>query len=221
MPDKKTILDLIPSGPTRSEPFDFRGQKVRWRLLDGLEMASCRQAADKRIMRELVDEHGLEPKDAFPLLQASSNGDTWREWFEHYVLAAALTDEDGGPISLGSPDEVALRLMDLLTPIERGRWIDDYLSFADEHDPSNLTEAEIEEIVEAAGKTEGASIWQRYGSSALRNCLATMVPRLIKAEMAVAEMGGAPKDFAERLAEVEAVISQISRSPDGGPWPAP
>jgi hypothetical protein len=160
---------------------------VRWRLLDGLEIVACRTAAQKRALAILTDDLGLAPEVAYPLLQAGTSADTEREWFEHYVLSAAMTDKNGSPIADGTPDEVARRLADVLTPIERSRYIDDYLAFADEHDPSNLSDEEIEEIIATAGKQADASIWLRHGSNSLRSLLATMAPRLYRAEVALAE----------------------------------
>lgn len=209
---KKSVLDLLPSGPIYSEePFDFHGQKVKWRLLDGARMMACRNASERREARRLVDEIGLEPKDAYQI--AVSIGDDQREWYEWYVLGAALTNEQGEPISMETPDEVAYQLSQKLTPIERAKYFDDYLQFADEHDPSNLTEEQVEEIIAALGK--GAdSILSRLGSNSLRSLLLSMAPRLARAEALAAKMQETDT-LTARVEALEREISQMPKSKDG------
>lgn len=208
------LLDLVPRGPIRSKPFDWRGNPARWRLLSGHETAACRTAAQRRAMQILEEDLGLERKDAFQLIQAGSSADTEREWFEHYIMGAALTDNEGAPVAEGSPDEVAQMLFDTIHPIERGRMIDEYCEFADEHDPSSLSEEDIEELIAEVGKRGGGSILPQYGSNSLRSFCATLVPRLIKAEAALAELQ-APIDLEGRIELVEHAISQINKSLDG------
>lgn len=219
----KSLLDLVPSGPVRSDPFDFKGQEARWRVLDGQEIIGCRVAAERRVMRMLVDEMGLEPKDAYPIVQAG--GDTQREWFEYYVIGAAMTDKAGAPISMDVPDDIATRLADECSPIERARLIDDYLQFADEHDPSNLSDEEQEEIIAALGKGED-SILQRLGSNLLRSLLATLAPRLARAEMLAAQLEEREDlearvgVLSDHLEELERELSQMRRSADGSDSPS-
>lgn len=210
----KPLLDLVPNAPIHSKPFLFRKLPVKWRLLDSLEIAGCRTAGQKRTMAVLVDDMGLEPKDAFPLLQAGTLADTEREWFEYYVIGAAMTDEAGAPVGAGTPDDVAYRLADITTPRERGQLVEDYMAFEEEHDPSTFSDEDFEEIIAEAGKGAGVSTWLPYGSNALRNLLAIMAPRLVVAEMAVAEFKET-EDMGSRVTELERVISQINRSKDG------
>lgn len=211
---KKSLLDVVPSGPVRSKaPFNFKGEPARWRVLDSLEIQACRHAAQKRAMDILVDDLGLDAKDAYPLVQAGSSADTQREWFEYYVIGAAMTDAEGAPVAMGTPDEVAFRLADETTPIERARLIDDYLQFVDENDPSNLSEEEIGEIIAALGKGEDSILLQQ-GSNALRSLLVTMGPRLARAEMMVAELQE-QEGLADRVDAVEREISLMRRSLDG------
>jgi hypothetical protein len=206
-----SLLDLVPGEPIRSvDPFDFRGQPARWRLLDGLELVACRTAGQKKAMEVLMKDHELPPDEAFQLLQSGTSRDTEREWFEHYILGAAMTDKDGRPIAEGTPDEVARRLADILIPLERARFINDYLSFADEKDPNNLTDEEIEEILATAGKQGDASIWLRYGSNSLRSLLHTLAPRLLRAEMALA-VYQEQETMEARVARLEAELGLESR----------
>lgn len=214
MASEKSLLDLIPSGPIYSLPFVFQGQAVKWRLLDGLETQGCRIAAQRLTMGILVQEMGLEPKEAFALLQAGTSADTEREWLEYHIIGAAMTAEGGGPISMDAPDDIARRLAGEITPIARGRLIEDYIQFAEEHDPTTLSEDDYEEIIAAAGKTESASTWKLYGSNALRSLLAITVPRLIVAETALAEIQEI-EDMESRVVALELAISQTSRSLDG------
>ncbi len=218
MASKKSLLDLVPAGPVRSPIFIFRKQSARWRLLDSLEIIACRTAGRGRAMDVLIEDHGLEKRDAFELVQAGTSGDTEREWFEYYVIAAAMTDEDGSPISVDTPDDIAQRLMDTTAPIERGRLIEDYMQFADEHDPSTLKDGEFEEVLDEVGKGAGESIWKRRGSNSLRSLLAIMAPRLIAAEAALAELQEA-ESLEARIEALELAISPTSRSADGSDSP--
>lgn len=180
------ILDLLPSGVIYSKPFEWRGHQVKFRLLDGGETVQCRLAATKLVVDDLVEKVGLERKDAFELAQAGSSRDNERAWFHAYVLAATMCSaSNGAPLGAGDHADVAYRLHDEMPPIEREAYIMDYLEFADEHDPSSYTDDEIEEIIATAGKSPDGSTWKRYGSSALRSFLTTLVPRLIRAEMAL------------------------------------
>jgi hypothetical protein len=207
----KSLLDLVPSGPTYSpKPFDFFGQQVKWKLLDGQQVDACRTAGSKVAFNTLVEQFGLSPKDAYSLLLAGSSFDTQKEWYEYYTLAAAMVDMDGQPISMAPPDDVAYQLSKRVPPIMRARLIDDYVQFADEHDPSTITDEDIEEIIAQVGKGAGESIWQQYGSNSLRSLCASTVPRLIKAEMAVAELQAA-EDLESRVAALEREISPTAK----------
>ncbi len=209
----RPLLELVPAGPVRSDVFDFKGESAKWRLLDGLEIMACRTAAQKQVLAVMVNELGLEAKDAFPLIQAGSAADTEREWFEYYVIAAAMTDAEGAPIAQGSPDDIAREMADKCTPIERAKYIDDYLSFADEHDPSEYSDDEYGEMIAALGKGD-TSIVQQRGSSSLRSLLLFMAPRLAKAEGALAQLEAA-QTIESRVEALEAAISQTHRSEDG------
>lgn len=213
------ILDLLPSGVIYSEPFEWRGHKVKFRLLDGGETVQCRQAATKLIVDELVEKIGLERKDAFELAQAGSSRDNEHDWFHCYVLAASMCDaKSGAPLGAGDHADVAYRLHDEMPAIEREAYIENYLEFADEHDPSTYTDDEIEEIIATAGKSPDGSTWKRYGSSALRNFLHTLVPRLIRAEMALGQFQEA-EPLEERVKELERKLElatlPMRRSSDG------
>lgn len=207
------ILDLLPSGVIYGEPFKWRDHRVKFRLLDGGETIQCRAAAQKRAVDILVETVRLERKDAFELLQAGSSADTEREWFHAYVLAAAMCEADNGaPLGAGPHDDVAYRLHDEMAPIEREAYIDQYLEFADEYDPTRLKDEEIEEIIASMGKSGDASISKRLGSNALRSLLTTLVPRLIRAEMALERFEEA-EPLEERIKELERKLAALVTSP--------
>ena len=103
MSDKKTILSLVPSGPIRSEPFDFKGQTVRWRLLDSLEVIACNDAATRVVAKDIGAAYDVDIAQALELVHTINLGESWRMWLEYYTVAAAMTDTDGDPIAAGSP----------------------------------------------------------------------------------------------------------------------
>jgi uncharacterized protein (DUF2236 family) len=163
----------------------------------------------------LVEHIQLERKDAFELLQAGASRDTEREWFHCYVLAAAMTDENGHPLGAGEHSDVAFRVNDQMAPIEREAYIDRYLEFADEYDPTTLTDDEVEEIIAAEGKLADGSTWKQFGSSALRSLLTTLVPRLIRAEMALEqykEQEAAQDGTMARIDQLERQLAALGTS---------
>lgn len=213
MSDKKHLLDLVPNKRIRSEDtFDFKGRQVRWQLLDGEENISCRHAGQKRTLDLMVDELGLEREAAYRLMQAGSSADTEQEWYEYYTLAAAMTDAEGEPLSMDSIDDIALRLSKLCPPIERRALMVEYIQFAEEHDPTNLSDEQIEEIIAAVGKD--AQILRQLGSNSLRNLLAIMVPRLIHAEFLLEEMQET-ESLESRIQALEHAILQTDKFKDG------
>ena len=220
---RKSLLDLVPSGPVRSEVFDFLGQEARWRILNDSETDGCRCAAEKRIFNRLVNELSIEPKDAYQIARAG--GDTWQMWFETYIIGAAMTNVDGEPISRDPPDDVAQRLADTLSPIQREKWVNDYLQFADEHDPSNISDEEREEIIAEVGKG-GASTLQQRGSNVLRSLLLSTAQELVQLR-AKLEALGADTPLEARVEALEtkvdalaAEISQMRRLMDGSSSPS-
>lgn len=218
-PPRKSLLDLVPKKRPTSPTFKFRDHDVRWRLLDGGAIASCRTAAKKQEFLELTTDLGLHRKEALELIARPYQSDNERELFEYFVIGAAMIDEHGAPVQKGPPIEVVRQLRDIVPPIERAALINAYLAFADEHDPSNLTDQDVEEIIAAEGKSPG-SISQQLGSNSLRSLCATMAPRLVKAEMLVAELT-AKQSLAEQVAELEQEISQMRKSLAGLRSPNP
>ena len=90
-----------------------------------------------------------------------------------------------------------------------------YLEFADEHDPADISEDDIEEIVAAAGGTGAPSPLRRYGTSAQRRSQLTTAVRLAEAQRQIVAMEasqGSEENLAERVAELERAISQMRKS---------
>lgn len=178
--ETKSVLDLVPGGPVRSDTFDFKGQTAHFRLLDNLETIACRTAAVKWASATLSDELGISRKDAVLLLDAGITSDSMIDLYELYILAATLTAEDGGPMSQGSPDEVMRHLADKTTPMDRQALMNQYLQFADEHDPESLSDEVLEEMMANLGKLQDPSSVKRLGSNVLRVLTHTMAGELAR-----------------------------------------
>jgi hypothetical protein len=138
----------------------------RMRLLTRSEVSQVRRES-----RLALVAAGLEAAGRSPLPEE------WREWHEELVPRTVAT---------------AVRMLDVdapLAPLEEWHQCDDaqiralwvrYEALEQAVDPlalPTLTEAQCEEIIEAAKKKAGASLVS-YGSSALASCLVTLAARL-------------------------------------------
>jgi len=212
---EKSLFDLVPTGPVRSGPFDFKGKKWQWRLLDGKEDIAVRLAAQRHASDQLMESLDIERRESLELLQTGFNADILTEWHDWYRLAAALTLGTGSPIRDGSPSEIAQWMADEYTPLERLDLLTRYLAFCDDNDPANIDDDETEEIIATAGKPQGRSALRSSGSPVLRHCLHITAVRLHEAETKLAEMME-QEDLAARIEAVELVISRMPKSSVGG-----
>jgi hypothetical protein len=217
--EKKSILELMQPGPIYSDVFEYRGQKVKFRLLDTREMDWCRPAAQSKVLKNLLAQN-IDKDVALVLLKEHGpNADSHVDWQESFALAACLCKEDGSPVTKAiDPQHQAEEIADTFTPIEKRDLTDRYLEFADEHDPSLLTDDEEAELIDDVKKNQDPISLKLYGSNALRNCVLTMGKELVRLAIENEELterlldAEADRDLGARLAKLEAVITPIAKS---------
>jgi hypothetical protein len=222
--DTPDILDLLPSEPVYSEPFDWQGQKLTFRLMSSLDEMEARTLGQKWAKVQLMEKQDLSALEALSLMETGYGADL-REDCEHIArLYACLCDEQGGPVARGSDvHDSYRRIAEKFAPLERQDLIQRYLDFIDEHDPSTLTDEQIEEMIAAAGKSQDASTLRQYGSSSLRISLLTTARQLHDAKAQLADLEE-QADLLTRVealeAELERVTSLTNRSGDGSESPS-
>lgn len=180
--EKKCLLDLVPDQPHYSDTFEFGvpAKKYKFRLLDTAESQFAIVAAQRKVLEQLTE--AFDRETALKLMvEHGPNADLHTWWQELFALQAALCDEKGAPVAEGSADERASRLADVFSPIERHELATLYSEFADEHDPLDITDEQVEEIVEAEGPTLDPGYWRQLGSRMLRRCSLTLARRLAEA----------------------------------------
>jgi hypothetical protein len=218
------ILDLLPSEPIYSPAFDWKGQKLKFRLMSSLDETDARMGGQKWAKVQLQDKLDLSAVEALQLMETGYGADM-REDCEHIArLYACLCDEQGGPVARGSDVHDSYRRLAVkFNPLERQELIAQYLDFLDEYDPSQLDDEQIEEMIAEAGKSQDVSPLRQYGSSALRISLLITAHQLADAlaRLAVLEE---EKDLAARVEHLEAalehVTSQMNRSSAGSESPS-
>jgi len=210
----KSLLDLVPSGPTKSEPFDLKGKQVFFRLLDSMETIACRTAAVRQASARIAEELDVSRVEAVSLLDSGLLSDNQTELYELYILAASLSDcSDGGPVAMGDQDEVMRYLADTLTPMDRLYYRDKYLQFADDNDPATITDDQLEELVTTGlGKLQDTSYLRQSGSNVLRSCVRTMAYELATLRLEIVAL----REQDETPALTTAEVLQIRRFLDGG-----
>jgi hypothetical protein len=121
------------------------------------------------------------------------NADLHTWWQELFGIQAALCDENGRSVVEGDAVERAHRLADIFSPIERFELAQMYGDFADEWDPSEITDDDVKEIIAESGPLGSAGplgdpvFWKRLGSSVLRRYCRIMALRIAQLEMELAQ----------------------------------
>ena len=178
-------------GPVYSEPFDFgKGRRWRFRLLDNLETMWAIAYAEKLVLEQLREVFTGEDQDMIVGLmrEHGPNHDLQTFWTELLALQAALCNEDGTAVVEGDAEDRGRQLADDLSPIERHELARMYTDFAEEHDPTAFSDADLERIIAEGKKNPGPSYWRQFGSSTLRRCMATMATDLGSAMRRVEEL---------------------------------
>lgn len=211
--DKKCLLDLVPTGPVYSDVFEFGNppRKFKFRLLDTAESLWCEVAAQRKTLDMLQDEFGDRDLAIDLMKTHAPNMDVHTAWQELFALQAALCAESGAPATEGSPDDRAQRMADLFSPIERYELAQLYAEFADEHDPTNISDEQIEEIVETEGPLLDPAFWRQLGSRVLRRCSLTMAHRLSEANQRIRQL----ESQIEELDPADPETSQTHKSSAG------
>ena len=195
--EKKCLLDLIPDGPTYSDVFEFgrpgQSQRYMFRLLDVNESAWCIVAAQRRSLEMLRDQ--FDKETALDLLKNNPpNIDLHQWWQECYALQAALCAESGAPVAEGTADERAYQIADKFDPIERHELAELYAEFADEHDPTELSDEQVREIIATEGPMAAPDFWKGFGSRALRRLCLILGQKLAEANARLRAMEPFPGD---------------------------
>jgi hypothetical protein len=187
---KKCLLDLVPDGPRYSEVFSFGepARKYKFRLLDTAESMWCVAAAQRQVLSMLRVQFPEGDTALTLMMSHGPNADLHTWWQELFALQAALCNEAGAPVAEGSSVERAQRLADVFSPIERFELAQLYGDFADEYDPLQVSDDEIEEIIADVGPLGDPEYWRRYGSSVLRRYCRTMARRIAQLEMQLAQL---------------------------------
>jgi hypothetical protein len=171
-----SLVELLEGKPVYSDAFDFKGQRVKFKLLDEREIDWCRIAAQKKSYTNLLKEFDDDKEVALDLLKNYSiNYDSHTDWHDCLVLSTALKTETNGPISgIRDPYALAEAVADVFTPSERAHLIEKYLDFVDENDPGSLSEDQVKELIEEVKKKQSMDSLTQYGSRVLRSLLLTL-----------------------------------------------
>jgi hypothetical protein len=172
-----SLLELMDGRPVYSDAFEFKGQRIKFKLLDEREISWCRVAAQKMSYKLLLKEFDDDKEMALDLLKNHSiNYDEHTDWYDCFVLSSSIKSEDGGPISgIRDPYALAEALADAFTPIERAHLVELYLDHVDENDPNTLTDEQVGELIEEVKKKPDMDFLTQFGSRALRILLLTLV----------------------------------------------
>lgn len=171
-------------GPVYSEAFDFgKGRRWKFRLLDNLESMWAIAYAERMVLEQLREVFDGESEDLVlgMMREHAPNGDLQTFWTELLALQATLSNEDGSPVVDGSPEERGRQLADDLSPVERHQLARMYEDFAEQHDPTDFSDAQILAIVEDGKKNLDPSYWRQYGWNTLLRSMTTMARLLVEA----------------------------------------
>jgi hypothetical protein len=175
--------------------FEYKGKKLKFKLLNQFELSFARTGAQRATLRQMVDMFDKEdPEVARDLMKFHApSQDVWEDWVDCYVLAATLVNEQGQPIYPEAENDhvVAEEIARSFTPLERADLQARFLDFNDEHDPQQYTDDEMLAILEDIKKNSHAKdpdLLRSYGSGVLRRLVLSIVADLVESEIRAATL---------------------------------
>lgn len=175
-----SIQDLLSSDPVYSKEFEYRKQRLRFKLLDSRDIEHCKVWAQRIVFDSLMTAFdGVDNRIAIVTDLVKThvpNLDAQQNYEDMLILASSLVNaETKIPIvKSNTPLEVAHEISDMITPMDRRALLDEYMSFLGENDPHRITEEAIEEIISNSKKNALDSL-MLAGSSVLRISLLTLL----------------------------------------------